>query len=260
MITAENVSYRIKSKEILREVSMEMRGGEILAVVGQNGAGKSSLLKILCGDLRPTGGAVTMENRLLDEWKAADRARIRAVLPQDSGLNFPFTAFEVVLMGRAPHLGKTESQYDYEIAEAALATFAVADLRDRIYPTLSGGERQRVQLARVLAQIWEPTGEQPRYLFLDEPIASLDLAHQHQTLKAITEFAREGVGVFLILHDLNLTAQYADRVLVLHDGAVLAADTPAEIFTPPLLKQAFGVEAVISKHPFFDCPLIILSH
>ncbi|MDQ2746236.1 MAG: heme ABC transporter ATP-binding protein [Acidobacteriota bacterium] len=260
MITAENISYHIKSKQILRDVSLAMRAGEILAVVGQNGAGKSSLLKILCGDLKPSSGAVKMENVGLSEWKSADSAKIRAVLPQDSGLNFPFTVSEVVLMGRAPHLGKTESARDYEIAEAALAKFEVADLRDRIYPTLSGGERQRVHLARVAAQIWEPSAEnQPRFLFLDEPISSLDLAHQHQTLKAITRFAREGVGVFLILHDLNLTAQYADRILVLQNGEVLAIGTPAEIFTAPILKQAFGVEAVVSKHPFFDCPLIILS-
>lgn len=261
MIAAENISYLVKSKAILRGVSLEMRSGEILAVVGQNGAGKSSLLKILCGDRKPTGGAVKMENILLADWKLADCAKFRAVLPQDSGLNFPFTVSEVVLMGRAPHLGKTESAFDYEIAEAALAKFEVADLKDRIYPTLSGGERQRVQLARVLAQIWEPTAaNQSRYLFLDEPTSSLDLAHQQQTLKSVKAFAREGVGVFLILHDLNLTAQYADRVLVLQNGAVLAVDTPENIFTAPLLKQAFGVEAVVSKHPFFDCPLIVLSH
>ncbi len=258
MITAENISYRVNSKEILKNVSFEMRTGEIFAVVGQNGAGKSSLLKILCGDRKPSGGLVKMENEPLGEWSRAECAKFRAVLPQDSPLNFPFTVSEVVLMGRAPHLITTETRRDFEIAEAALAAFEVAYLKDRIYPTLSGGERQRVHLARALAQIWEMTEEnQPRYLFLDEPLSSLDLAHQHQTLRTIKNFARSGIGVFLILHDLNLTAQYSDRVLALKNGEVLAIDTPQNFFTPPMIKRAFGVEAVVSKHPFFDCPLII---
>ncbi len=261
LIEVENISLQIGARRILDRVSLELRGGEILAVIGQNGAGKSSLLKILCGDTKPSNGRVLMNDTPLNHWKAFESAKIRAVLPQHSTLEFSFTVAEVVQMGRAPHLGGIESRNDAAIVDEALEAFGVSELKDRIYPTLSGGERQRVQLARVLAQIWEnnSTNSAARYLFLDEPISSLDLAHQHQTLKTVRKFARSGVGVYLIIHDLNLTAQYADRVVVLQNGKVLAADVPEKIFTAPLLKQAFEVEAAVLKHPFFDCPLIVLS-
>ena len=134
MISARQISVRVKTKEILKNVSFELQSGEILAVIGQNGAGKSSLLKVLCGDRKPAGGEVMMNDVPLENWKADERAKIRAVLPQDSALNFPFTAAEVVLMGRAPHLVGGETAHDYEIVEAALAAFGVADLKDRIYP------------------------------------------------------------------------------------------------------------------------------
>jgi iron complex transport system ATP-binding protein len=256
LIEAKNISVEIHSKKLLDDVSLEMRFGEILAVLGPNGAGKSTLRKVLCGDLIPTSGEVLMNGKPLSEWTLPERAKVRAVLPQDSSLNFPFSVLEVVLMGRAPHVKGAENKQDYEIARHALRAVEEADLEERIYPTLSGGERQRVQLARVLAQIWEKSNE-PRYLLLDEPTANLDLTHQHQTLKLAREFARENVGVLLILHDLNLTAQYADKVILLKAGKIIASGTPTEVFTEEIIEEVFSVKVGIIKHPFFDCPLII---
>jgi iron complex transport system ATP-binding protein len=231
----------------------------VLAVVGPNGAGKSTLRKILCGDLKPSGGEVFMKGRALADWSLTERAQVRAVLPQDSSLNFPFTVLEVVLMGRAPHLKGAEGKHDYEVARAALDAVEVRHLEERIYPTLSGGERQRVQLARVLAQIWEPPAGGARYLLLDEPTSNLDLAHQHSTLKIARRFAREGVGVLIILHDLNLAAQYADRILMLRQGSVAALGSPIEVLTPEAIYETFGMPVVITKHPLLECPLIIPS-
>lgn len=256
VIEAKNISVEIHSKKLLDGVSLEVRCGEVLAVLGPNGAGKSTLRKVLCGDLIPADGEVKMNGKLLDEWSLTERAKVRAVLPQDSSLDFPFSVSEVVLMGRAPHIGSAESAKDYEIVRAALEAVEEANLAERIYTTLSGGERQRVQLARVLAQIWEKT-ENPRYLLLDEPTANLDLTHQHQTLKIAQKFARENVGVLLILHDLNLTAQYADKVLLLKNGKICAFGTPSEIFTEEIIEKVFSVKTAVIKHPFFDCPLII---
>ncbi len=235
---------------------MEMRGGEILAVLGPNGAGKSTLRKVLCGDLIPTGGEVSMNEKPLAEWSLPARAKSRAVLPQDSSLNFPFTVLEVVLMGRAPHVGGAETAKDYEIARHALAAVEESNLAERLYPTLSGGERQRVQLARVLAQIWEKS-ENPRYLLLDEPTSNLDIAHQHSTLKIARRFALEGVAVLIILHDLNLAAQYSDKILLLKAAKIKAIGVPEKVFSPEIIMETFDVGVDIVKHPRLNCPLII---
>lgn len=256
MIEARNISVEIHSKKLLDDVSVEMRAGEVLVIVGANGAGKSTLRKVLCGDLVQTSGEVLIDEKPLNEWNLNERAKVRAVLPQDSSLNFPFTVLEIVLMGRAPHVAGVEAERDYEIARAALGAVDALDLEERIYPTLSGGERQRVHLARVLAQIWERTGS-PRYLLLDEPTASLDLTHQHTTLKIARRFAADGAAVLVILHDLSLAAQYADRVLILKDGKISALGAPAEVFTPDAIQKAFGVKVSVIKHPHFDCPLIV---
>jgi iron complex transport system ATP-binding protein len=261
LIEARNISVEIHTNKLLDDVSMKMRGGEILAIVGQNGAGKSTLRKVLCGDLIPQQGTVWMDGRPLADWTLPERARTRAVLPQDSSLNFPFTVLEIVLMGRAPHLKVAENERDYQIARAALAEVDALELEDRIYPTLSGGERQRVQLARVLAQIWESSGDaEKRYLLLDEPTSNLDLTHQHGTLKIAGKFARAGVAVLIILHDLNLAAQYADKILILKNGKVAACGLPEEVFTPETIRETFDVSVGIIKHPFLDRPLIIWRH
>lgn len=260
MIEARGIDVSIGAKALLKNVSLEVRAGEVLIVVGPNGAGKSTLRKVLCGDLPPTRGEVLMNERRLFEWPLLERARVRAVLPQDSTLNFPFTVLEVVLMGRAPHLKGTENRRDYEIARAALDAVEAAHLEERIYPTLSGGERQRVHLAHALAQIWEPPSSDPnaaRYLLLDEPTSNLDLAHQHRTLAVARRFAREKVGVLVILHDLNLAAQYADRIAVLREGTLVALGTPQDVLTPEAIRETFATPVIVMKHPHLDCPLII---
>ncbi len=235
---------------------MEMRGGEVLAVIGPNGAGKSTLRKVLCGDLTATSGEVLMNKKPLEDWTLTERAKARAVLPQDSSLNFPFSVLEVVLMGRAPHVNGAESENDYEIARAALKAVDELKLEERIYPTLSGGERQRVQLARVLAQIWEKT-ESPRYLLLDEPTSNLDIAHQHGALKIARRFAKENVAVLVILHDLNLAAQYADKILLLKDGKASAFGQPREILTEKIIYEVFDLPVIIIEHPTSNHPVII---
>ena len=258
MIEAKNITVAIESKKLLDYVSLSLQAGEVLIVIGQNGAGKSTLRKVLSGDLQPTSGEVWMNNRLLSAWTLPERARVRAVLPQDSALSFPFTVLEVVLMGRAPHVSGAESKRDYEIARRALEAVEAAHLEDRIYPTLSGGERQRVHLARVLAQIWESVGStQTRCLLLDEPISNVDIAHQHQILRIARNLAKQQVAVLVILHDLNLAAQYADKIAMLKNGRIIALDVPDRILTEELIQETFGVAVGVIKHPYLNCPLII---
>lgn len=249
------LAFRIGGKALVEDVSLIVAPGEIVAIVGANGAGKSTLLRLLSGDARPERGSVTLQNKPLSQWHKRDLARSRAVLPQTSLLGFGFSALEVVLMGRSPHIQGIERPADYAIARAALAAARVEHLAERSYLTLSGGEQQRVQLARVLAQIWEDTGA--RYLLLDEPTNNLDLAHQHVTLAIAADFARHGVGVIAILHDLNLAAQYADHVLVMSAGRALAYGRPNTVFTPALIREAFDMAVTILPHPSLDCPLVI---
>lgn len=249
------VSFKIGDKTLLEEVSLAVAPGEVMAIVGPNGAGKSTLLKLLSGDLRPSSGKVLLQGKPLSDWSSREQARLRAVLPQQSRLNFPFTALEVVLLGRMPH-GTGGSRRDYEIALAALSAIGMSHLAQRLYPTLSGGEQQRVQLARVLAQIWEAPPRSKRYLLLDEPTTSLDLAHQQYTLKIARDFARKGTGVLAILHDLNLAAQYADQVLILREGRQIAWGMPDKVLTSKLIRAAFDLPVLVIPHPQLSCPLI----
>jgi iron complex transport system ATP-binding protein len=286
LIEARDVRVSVRGKSLLEGVSVAVRAGELVAVVGPNGAGKSTLRRVLAGDVEPDAGEVSMGGRALSAWSLVERARVRAVMPQDSSLTFPFTALEVVLMGRMPHLRGAESVRDYRVAHDALAAVEAAHLAERLFPTLSGGERQRVQLARALAQIWttkdddasdeankrsgiandrsavdasDNNGDAGRYLLLDEPTSNLDLAHQYGAMEIVRRFTREGLAALVILHDLNLAAQYADRVLMLKDGRAVFSGSPAEVFTRELIAETFDVPVVVTAHPHTGCPLIIPS-
>jgi iron complex transport system ATP-binding protein len=257
MLEARHLTVTVGRHTALTDVSLALTPGEVMAVVGPNGAGKSTLIKALCGEVVPTQGTVWLAGRRLAAWPRRARARVLAVLPQSTTLAFPFTALEVVLLGRTPHLRGAETAHDCRIALAALAAAGMARYAQRLYPTLSGGERQRVQLARILAQIWEAPGGDARYLLLDEPTASLDLAYQHSTLATVRDFARQGVGVLAVLHDLNLAAQYADGIVVLKDGQQLGAGRPHDVLTPELICSAFTLPALVLPHPRLTCPLVV---
>ncbi|AKV02801.1 Heme ABC transporter, ATPase component HmuV [Labilithrix luteola] len=255
MIEAIGVSRRIGSKVLLERVDLQVEAGTVLALVGPNGAGKSTLLKILSGELEPSSGQVLLAGEPIGSLAPRRRARLRAVLPQDSSVAFPLSAYDVVLLGRTPHEGAGETLRDRTIARLAMSLTDTLALAERSFPTLSGGERQRVQTARVIAQIWE-NGE-PRALFLDEPTSSLDVAHQHATLEQARRMAGEGCAVVCVLHDLNLAAQYADRVAVLSRGVLRADGPPSRVLEPSLLEEVFDVRALVVPHPELTCPLVV---
>ena len=253
MITT-NLTYRVGPKALLQNVSLVARPGEVLAVVGANGAGKSTLLRLLSGDLKPSTGDVSLDGKSLREWPAAALARRRAVLTQQHTLALAFQVRELVLLGRYPHFGGQPTAHDHAVVAAALDLVGLRPLAEREYPTLSGGEQQRAQLARVLAQVWETEGG---LLLLDEPLTGLDLRHQHQTLAVARQLARRGFGVVAVLHDLNLAAQYADQVLLLHQGRPVASGAPAEVLTPDYIQLGFGIEVELLAHPNLGYPLIV---
>jgi iron complex transport system ATP-binding protein len=254
-LQATGVSVRLGRAIILDNVSLTVNPREVVAVVGANGAGKSTVLRVLSGDLRPESGEVILNGQPMARCSMRERARHRAVLPQALSLTFGFTALEVVLMGRMPHVRGAESLHDYQIGRQALEYTDALHLEHRLYTTLSGGEAQRVQLARALAQVWE--GEHPRYLLLDEPTNSLDLVHQHTTMQIARTFAERGVGVLAILHDLNLAAQYADNLIVMALGRILIDGPPEVVLQPALIRKAFAMDVCMASHPLLDRPYVL---
>jgi iron complex transport system ATP-binding protein len=256
MLVARDIDVTLGRAPVLRGVGLALAPGEVLAVLGPNGAGKSTLLAVLSGAEAPDAGWVGLDDRPLAAWAPAALARRRAVLPQHSELVFAFTAFEVALLGRSPHAGRSSRARDLAAVVWALTEAEVAHLADRVYTTLSGGERQRVQLARVLAQIGPLGPEAPdaaRYLLLDEPTSSLDLAHQHATLAAARRAASAGVAVLVVLHDLNLAAMYADRLLVLSAGRIAAEGGADAVLSEALVADVFDLEVRVTRHPTRDC-------
>jgi iron complex transport system ATP-binding protein len=253
VIQARDLHYRAGARALVSGASLRVGAGDVVAVVGPNGAGKSTLLRMLGGELRPAGGEVLLHGRPIGDWSPGDRARARAVLPQHSALSFPFTVRDVVRLGRMPYDGAGGRAVD-----TALERTGLSRLESRLYPTLSGGERQLVHLARVLAQLAGVDGSPAgRLLLLDEPVAGLDPAHQHRVMAIAREEARRGAGVLAVLHDLNLAAQYADTLLVLHGGRVVRQGRAAEVLTSEMVRQIFALTATIVPHPCFECPLVV---
>jgi iron complex transport system ATP-binding protein len=257
MIHARRLGLRVGERWLLHGVDAEVTPGRVTAVVGPNGAGKSTLLRLLSGELRPSAGAVYLDGRPLDGWTPRKVALRRAVMGQHATLEFPFSALEVVLVGRTPHIRGREGPHDLRAARDALDHASAGHLEARRYPTLSGGERQRVDYARALVQVWEDVGVGSRFLLLDEPTSSLDLARQHELLASLRAVRRDDVGVLVVLHDLNLAARYADHLIVLRDGRLLASGAPRNVLTANLVAEAFELPVVVMPHPCHDCPLVV---
>ncbi|MBO9444594.1 heme ABC transporter ATP-binding protein [Ruegeria sp. R14_0] len=250
---ARNICVKLRRKEILHGVDFDAEPGKVTAIIGPNGSGKSTLLKALSGEIQASGH-VSLNGRDISGLKPWQLAAMRGVLPQASTVAFPFTVMEIVRLGLANGLAAG----DDSLPSKALAHVDLAGFEDRSYQNLSGGEQQRVQLARVLTQVWEATyNNQPRWLLLDEPVASLDIAHQFTVLGVAREFAAQGGGVVVVMHDLNLTAMFADQVCVMSDGAVWGSGTPATILNNHTMRQVYGIDLPISTVPTAQVPFIL---
>lgn len=259
MIRVEQLGFVVSGKTLLADVTFDLKSGELLAVLGPNGAGKSTLLKCLAGQQRPSTGKITVADSDLLQMPAREVAKWRGVLPQSSRIPFEFSVIEIVLLGRSPHLKRGESPADMQIALQSLERTDALHLAERTVNTLSGGELQRVHMARVLAQLWDPVPTPGRLLLLDEPTASLDLNHQHMLLRIARSWAANGTAVLVILHDLNLAAAYADRLMILKRGRVVSTGTPKEILTQGCIRDVFEVDATVIEHPDTRLPVVIVN-
>lgn len=247
MLQADNVTFRVANTPLISDVSVSFAAGRLHLIIGPNGAGKSTLIKVLARLLRPQSGTVEYEGVNVDHTSEADLARRRAVLSQAVEVAFPLTVREVVMMGRYPHFGSRPGPVDDRIVDELMQFFDVTEFRERNYQTLSGGERQRVNFARVLAQLWrsghDPSDSPCRYLFLDEPLTFLDIRHQIDFMKKVRAFTdAPDVVTVGVVHDLNLAARFADQIVLMDHGRVVAAGTGAEVLTTEHIENVFGVK------------------
>ncbi|MNL18754.1 Hemin import ATP-binding protein HmuV [compost metagenome] len=215
-------------------------------ILGANGAGKSSLFRLLSGEKTPTSGSVKLLGKEVSAYPPAQLALKRAVMNQQNIVNMAFTVHEIVMMGRYPHYRNNPSDKDSEITGTVMELTGIAAFADRSYLSLSGGEQQRVQLARVLAQIWDVPGA---LLLMDEPVASLDLQYQQQTLSIAKMLSKRGFMVVSILHDINLAGQYADRVIMLKKGRKWYDGTAAEVLNAKNIYEVFEISSDVYTNP-----------
>ena len=251
MLEASKVHFCINKRPIVEEISLVLNPGEILAVLGPNGAGKSTFFKILSGDIACKRGDVKYNGKSIGSLKAKDLAAIRAVMPQHSQVNFPFTVQEVVELG----LICTASKKPSILIEEVLSATNTEHLKDRIFNSLSGGEKQRVQLARALVQIWE-TKQFPMSILLDEPSSSLDIAQQHAVLNIILKLKSRNIGILVILHELNQAAQYADKIALIKNGEITKTGTVTEVLEEQLLENVFDHPIQLIQNPATGRPFV----
>ncbi|HXX92113.1 MAG TPA: heme ABC transporter ATP-binding protein [Planctomycetota bacterium] len=255
ILEAAGVTCAYDGTDVLSDVTLRVSPGELVAVLGPNGSGKSTLIRVLSRVLRPRLGRALLDGTDLFELGARQSARAIGVVPQESPLDFDFTVEEVVLMGRSPHLERfqSEGERDRAVARGAMERTGTWALRGRSIRDLSGGERQRVVLARAFTQ-------EPQVLLLDEPTAHLDLAYQVQVLQVARGLREEKrTAVLATLHDLNLAAAFADRLVLLSAGRIAAQGTPREVLTEEILGPVFGPHVSVRSHPDTGGPLVLVK-
>ncbi len=255
MIELDNVSLGYDHQAVLHNIDLKAKPGQVLGLVGPNGSGKSTLIKGMTRVIDLLSGRISIDSRDIRTIKREELARLVATVPQTPALAGAFTAFEVVLMGRTPHLGllRYEGEKDLVIAWRAMVATYTESFAERRASELSGGERQRLVIARALTQ-------QPKAMLLDEPTANLDINHQVEILNLVKSLCREqSLTVIIALHDLNLAAQYCDWMVMLNGGIVHAEGTPVDILTAPNIKRVYGAEVCVYPHPINKLPTTLIT-
>jgi iron complex transport system ATP-binding protein len=247
MLNAQDISFGIHGKNILHATNVSFLPGKFYAIMGANGAGKSTLLRILAGSERPSSGQVILKEKPLSDYGEKDLAKQRAVLSQHYHISFPITVGEVVMMGRYPYFGNAPSVHDRAICRQSMELMQVLHFTERDYNTLSGGEAQKVMMSRVLAQVWEATGNNRKILFLDEPVSHLDIRFQHQLMLVAKTFCTQHLTVIAVLHDMNLALKYADSLLLMKNGKLIYNIIPDQL-NETILEETFDIPIKMHRH------------
>ncbi|PWJ44307.1 heme ABC transporter ATP-binding protein [Sediminitomix flava] len=254
MLSAKHIHHQIRGNQILSDLNLEVKPGELLSVLGANGAGKSTLLKILTGDTPLSEGQISFDQKGINDFKVTDLAKKRAVLSQNFQLSFPYTVDEVVMMGRLPY--STGVKRDKELAAEMMDKTNTYQFKDRVFSSLSGGEQQRVQLARALTQLWDED-DAPKYLFLDEPTSNMDIIQQQQVFELVKKLCGDHIGVLAIVHDLNVAAQFSDRMLFIKNGKEVAQGEVEKVFKAWVIEKTFSHPVRMLKCADTDCPFVV---
>jgi len=245
-----NYGDKHDNKQILESLSLDIQAGEAIGIIGPNGSGKSTLLKAIAAQLPLASGNIYIEEQPLHAWKPKQLAKQLAFVPQDNHMTFSYTAWQIVMMGRYPHLSflESEGEKDYEIVRASMEITNTWELRNRDIQALSGGERQRVVLARALTQM-------PKILLLDEPITALDVQHQVEILNIIKELSeQQQVTVVCVLHDLNLAARYCERLALIHNRTIHALGSPQQVLTKEHIANVYNCNPFVMTNPLTGMP------
>ena len=249
-INISSLTYEVDNKKILNEISLKIELGEVLCVLGPNGSGKSTLVNLISGNFEATRGDIFFDKVDLKKISIEDRAFTRSVMSQLQPIAFDFSVKEIVEMG---WVDRGESEYADQFDDAVnevIGKCGVKDLIDRNFNTLSGGEQRRIHFARTLLQLWRPSNSNdPKYLFLDEPTANLDLTYEIKLLNIVKEVAQEGAGVMLVLHDLNLAAKFSDKVAILKGGSIIDIGLPKDVLKSTLLSDIYEIDVEVKDDP-----------
>ncbi|RPF57056.1 ABC transporter ATP-binding protein [Aquisalibacillus elongatus] len=254
MLELQQVSKTIGDKQIVHDVSFSLDKGKSIGLIGPNGAGKSTLVKLISALEKPSSGCIHFFGEDVQKWSVKKLAQHIAVLSQDGLAPYPITVYDAVLMGRYPHLGffQREGKKDHELVEDVLETTGLSEFRDQMLDTLSGGERQRVAIAKAMVQ-------HPQLLILDEPTTFLDIGHQRQILNLVQSWQkREGLTVLMVLHDLNLAAQFCDELVLMNQGEIVNIGTSEQIIARETLQSVYQTDPEIIRHPKSNIPQILL--
>lgn len=257
MLKLEEIYYNIRGKKILQNIHLQFEPGKIHMILGPNGSGKTSLLKIASGQIDNYQGKVLYDQKSIREIDLSELAKYRGYLSQQNNIPFPLKVSELVSMGRYPHFEFQPSKKDNEIVQEVSEKLAIQHLSQRDYTTLSGGEQQRVQFARVLAQIWESKENQNRYLFLDEPLNNLDIQFQKYLLETIRSLITSNLVVIMIVHDINWALAYANEVYFMKEGHLVANGNPLHIINEELMQKVFDIQCKIIQIPGQSNPVVV---